>query len=306
MFRYVNEVFVVSNVENLTDTCTITLPRALFFEGKPLREHLKRGNEVVVELGYNDELNTVFRGFVKNLKTGTPLVVECEDRMFLLKQVIVKPRTYTKVSIRQLIEEYLPADIERSVLDFDLGEFVIQSETNLSKILEYITDTYMIRFFFKGGKFYAAMPHAQVLKEGESKKHVFDFQRNIISDNVQYQYRDDVNVTVVCKSIQSNNSVIEVREPQGGESEIRTFWFNNKTKTELQQLAKDRLKYYKYDGLHGHFEAFGVPFVQVSDSVKLIDRINGERNGKTYLVKAVKYGFGQKGYRQTIELSYQL
>lgn len=306
-FNYVNEVFIVTNVENLTDTCTITLPRALFYEGKPLRDHLKRGDEATVQLGYNDELNTVFRGFVKNLKTGTPLVVECEDNMFLLKKVIVKPKTYKKVSVRQLIDEYLPKEIERSVLDFDLGEFIISDETNLSKILEYIMDKYRVRFFFKNGKFYAAMPHAQVLKEGESKKHVFEFQKNIISDNVQYQYAEDVNMTIVYRSIQKDNSMIEVRVPQGGDSEIRTFWSDTpKTKAELQQLAKDRLKEFKYDGLTGYFEAFGVPFVQVSDRVKLIDRVNGERNGKTYLVKAVKYTFGMKGYRQNIELSYQL
>jgi hypothetical protein len=305
-FNYVSDVEIKSDVENLTDTCSITLPRALFFEGKPLREYLKRGDAVLIELGYNDDFNTVFRGFIKNLKMGTPLVVECEDNMFILKKVLIKPKTYSTLTMKQLIDEYLPKDIEREVLDFKLGNFIIQSETSLTKILEYITDTYKVRFFFRGGKFYAAMPHTQAFKEGVTTVHKFEFERNIISDNIDYQYKDDVNITIVCKSIQNDNSVIEVREPAGKEQEVRTYYFNNKSRDELKQLAKERIALYKYDGLKGSFTAFGIPFVQISDAVNLIDKRNEERNGKTYLVKGVKYSFGRNGYRQDIELSYKL
>ena len=305
--EYINNVDINSDVDNLTDTCSITIPRALFFEGKPLREHLKRGDNILVELGYNGDLNTVFIGFIKSLKMGTPLVVDCEDNMFLLKKVVVKPKTYSSVTIKQLINEYLPAEIEREVLDFKLGNFAIKSETNLSKILDYISDTYKVRFFFRAGKFYATMPHTQAFKEGVTKRHTFQFGQNIISDNIEYQYKDDVNITVVAKSIQANNSVIEVREPNTGkEQEVRTFYFNNKNKSELQQLAKERLAFYKYDGLKGSFTAFGIPFVQVSDAVKLMDTQNEERHNKSYLVKSVKYSFGMNGYRQQIELSYKL
>lgn len=305
-FNYVSDVEIKSDVENLTDTCSITLPRALFFEGKPLREYLKRGDAVLIELGYNDDFNPVFKGFIKNLKMRTPLVIECEDNMYLLKKVLVKPKAYPTLTMKQLIDEYLPEDIEREVLDFKLGNFIIQSETNLTKILEYITDTYKVRFFFRGGKFYAAMPHTQVLKEGVTSVHKFEFERNIISDNIDYQYKDDVNITVVCKSIQTDNSVIEVREPAGKEQEVRTYYFNNKSRDELKQLAKERIALYKYDGLKGSFTAFGIPFVQISDAVNLIDNRNEERNGKTYLVKGVKYSFGRNGYRQDIELSCKL
>lgn len=303
---YVSEVSIDSDVENLTDTCSITLPRALYFEGEPLRNHLKRGDAVKVELGYNDDLKTVFTGFIKSLKMNTPLVVECEDNMFVLKKVIVKPTHYAKVSIKKLLDDLLPEDIERSVLDFDLGEFTIKDETNLSKILEYIVSTYKIRFFFKQGKFYATMPHTQVFVEGDSTQHIFEFQKNIISDSINYQYKDDINVTIVAKSIQRDNKTIEVRVPEGGKSEIRTFYYNNRSKAELQKLATDMLKFYAYDGLNGSFDAFGIPFVQVSDFVKLFDSKNAERNGQIYLVKSVKYNFGQNGYRQTIELSYKL
>ena len=88
--EYINNVEVNTDVDNLTDTCSITIPLALFFEGKPLREHLKRGDKILVELGYNGDLNTVFIGFIKSLKMGTPLVVDCKDNMFLLKKVVVK------------------------------------------------------------------------------------------------------------------------------------------------------------------------------------------------------------------------
>ena len=60
------------------------------------------------------------------------------------------------------------------------------------------------------------------------------------------------------------------------------------------------------DHLQGSFTAFGLPFVQTGDFVKLYDDKNKERDNKTFLAKAVRYTFGMDGYRQIIELGIQV
>ena len=89
-FNFVHSIEIESSYENLTDTCKITLPRKLTFEGKKLFEGndpiFKRGDNIEVQIGYVPNITTVFVGYIKNVGTNVPTVLECEDEMYLLKQ----------------------------------------------------------------------------------------------------------------------------------------------------------------------------------------------------------------------------
>ncbi len=53
---------------------------------------LKRGDEVSVWLGYDDDLQLVFKGYILQKGFKAPLVIKCEDEMFQLKQTEAKKR----------------------------------------------------------------------------------------------------------------------------------------------------------------------------------------------------------------------
>lgn len=48
---------------------------------------VKRGDAVKVWLGYDDRNELAFAGYVKEVGFKTPVVLECEDEMFKLKQM---------------------------------------------------------------------------------------------------------------------------------------------------------------------------------------------------------------------------
>lgn len=303
----VNNVVINTDIETLTDTCVITFPRRVKVGKAQIRDYIKRGDAVEVWLGYDGSNQRVFKGYVRDVPSGTPLVIGCEDEMFALKKIKVATRHYDRLSLKDFINEYLPVSIERSVVDMNLGEFRISNEPSLAKVLDYIKQNYPVRFFFRDNKFYAVLPSTMVAADTGFTTTTFKFGWNIINDSLKYRVADDIDIVVKVKSIGKDNKKTEIQEPVNGTGSVRTYMLYNRTETEMRQYARERLKEVKTDGLDGTFEAFGIPFVRKADRVKFVDSENPERNGRTYLVKGVRRQFGvSSGYRQTIELGYQL
>lgn len=299
VFAGVVELSIESTWATLTDTCTITFPRKLSFEGKDIAKGvnplLKKGDKVKVELGYDGLNKLEFEGYINNIKAGTPLRIDCEDAAFLLKQ---QPQTisYRSVSLRKLLNDILPADVPFQATDQELGQLRIQNATP-AQILGKLAKSHHVKAFFKGGKLYAGLAYPQT---GTLTRHYFEFQRNIISDNLSYRRAEDIKVKVKAVSMQPDNTKLEV-EVGATDGEVRTFhYYNISSKSELKKLAEQEIDRLKIEGWKGDFLAFGQPFVQHGDGVKIVDK-KLDRRG-SFLVKKVVTTFGGRGFRRQIYL----
>lgn len=65
-FDKVAEVEITRDTDTLTDTCVLKLPKKVRWQNEE-RIPIKRGDEVTVWLGYDDELELAFRGFVTTI-----------------------------------------------------------------------------------------------------------------------------------------------------------------------------------------------------------------------------------------------
>lgn len=99
----IHEVSTRSSFKNLSDTAKIVIPRKLIGQlqgGVILNEPLisglnaiiQRGDKVTIELGYftsgDNGLRTIFEGYVTKLIPNVPVVVECQDMMFVVQDII--------------------------------------------------------------------------------------------------------------------------------------------------------------------------------------------------------------------------
>ena len=108
----VNEVQIKSSWKDLTSTAHVVLPKNVAVQNldgsqfnlidKPTyipvvgtTPVLLRGDQIKIELGYRyqnsnniwvEQYNTEFKGWVAKINPKTPLEIECEDNMYLLKQ----------------------------------------------------------------------------------------------------------------------------------------------------------------------------------------------------------------------------
>lgn len=322
VFDFLNDVSIESSYENLTETAKITIPRKLNFQGKPIAVGIssifKRGDKVKIELGYFPQLRTVFEGYISKIHPKTPIVMECEDNMFILKQTVVTyPKKYSlvtqgktgkklkkpkvisaNITLKELLDNIIPDEIEyKCLLDVNIGSFRASNAT-VTEVLDVLKNDYGFYSYFVNGILNVGLAS----DASDTNTIELKFENNIIDEaSLEYQREEDMRLKVKAVSLNSkDNSKIEV-EVGDEDGTLRTFHTQNATERALKEFAELKLKQWKYEGFSGSFETFGEPYIRHGDSVKLISDKLPEKNG-TYEVVSVNREFGMNGYRQTIEL----
>ncbi|MCF6184358.1 MAG: hypothetical protein L3J56_06975 [Bacteroidales bacterium] len=295
-FKYtgVVNVQIQHGIETLTDTCVLTFPRKVAWKDKKITDLIKRGNDLIVKLGYDDNNDKVFTGIIRDINADIPVTVNTDDLMFKLKKNSIKT-SFQKVSLKEILTQIIPEGITWKAADINLGKFRINNATP-AKVLAYLKSKYGIYSFFRNGILYSGLKYW-----GEyQKSHELSFTKDIVSDNLTYKKAEDIKYKVVAISIADDNGKTEITKGDD-DGEQRTFHYYNVDKKELERRAEQELEKLKYDGYRGTFITFCQSAIFHGDTVKLIDKRYPEREG-TYIVKSVVRNFGTRGNRQTIEL----
>ena len=360
-FNYVNEVEINSTWANLTDTAKVIFPKNLYYtdengkkitwsdkniiggSGEPL---IMRGDKIDISLGYiyldsnkgeTKDFQKEFSGFITKVNPRIPIEIECEDDMWLLKQIKAPNKTWlsSKYDLEKMLTEMLKGSEftavtgvkVRNSISTKIGNFITHNET-VAQVLDRLRKSAYLNSYIRNkelrcsGIVYYPEDQRDVYQGKERiRDFVFDFTKNIISDDLEYKRLDDINIQVKAISkleieAGSQNSAgrpkksisqIEVLVPEIvlGDCEKRTLHFYNLTKEELTERAKQQLNRLYYEGFKGNFETFGIPSVRHGDRISLVDKKLIDRAG-TYLCKGVVKTFGQNGYRQKIELDLRV
>lgn len=306
-FDYVTEVEVDTSIRNFTDTAKIIVPRKLSYKGQNITNFIKRNHEVTIDLGYNDGNQEVFKGYIKDVSTGTPIIIECENEAWKLKQIKLPAKHYPKLNIKDFVAEHMKA-YQCFVPSIELGEVRINTDVTLAQVFEYFMHNYPVNFYFREGKFYGILPTTMTANDEEIKTVKFRIGYNTISDNLTYTLKEDINLQIVAKAITKDNKKLEWKEPKDlTDAEIRTFLVPGATSvSDCKKFAIDMLSKYRVDKMTGDLTAFGLPYVRKGDVTHLLDDDNKEQNNKKFWNEAVNYTFGQAGLRQKITLGGQL
>ena len=100
----VTAVEIVRDTEKLTAEAKITIPKRLKWNGAT-EVPVRRGDRVRISLGYNNNLQLAFVGYVRDIRFKTPVVITCEDDMFQLKQMPAQKKAYRSVSLETLLKD---------------------------------------------------------------------------------------------------------------------------------------------------------------------------------------------------------
>jgi len=315
-FTFVNEIEIVNNYEDLTDTCTITIPRNIKLDNKDLvigeQSVFKIGDKVTIDLGYDDNNVSCFIGYITNLSLNLPLVITCEDSMYLLKKKnLSKTYTYKSANLKTVLSDIIPSTITYNT-NFDiseLGELRIASTETPASVLAYLRKHFKVYSYFIGETL-------EIFVGGEFKvqnriDHDFKFEDNIIDNDLKYQKKGDLNIKI--KATCDYDEVVDGKRKtkhrsawfpsEFAEGSVKNFhYLGNISASELEKKAENEYNNFSYDGYTGGFTTFGAPYVKATDGVRLQSDKLPERNNGKYLVKKVVRNFGVNGYRQKIEL----
>lgn len=288
---------IVRDSEALTTICKLTLPRKVKWKGETSNP-IKRGDAVTVWLGYDDNLQLAFKGFVLRKGFKAPIEIYCEDDMFMLKQTACVKKAYRNVDIQTLLKDQnLPYEI-KVLGEQNIGQYRINFET-VAELLAHLKEN-NIRTFFRLEDGKPVLYCGVLFDHGKEMRQVFSTGVNLISDSsLDEQKAEDVKIKLKVVSLQPDNKKkikVELGDPDG---EKRTLHCYGKSEDEAKAWGEQELERLKRDGLTGSFQTFGHLLLDCLDIVGI--KIDGERKGK-YQVQKNTITFGSSGFRQDITL----
>ena len=373
-FNFANEIEVNSSWKNLTDTAKIKFPKNVFIkyaDGSKRKLSLKdrpqfingrqsnndnpfvlRGDKIEIQASYiyidrnGKEIlpdpDVIFTGYITKVINKMPIELVCEDNMYTLKQIFLDKMSWAAADISDVITYILKGtnfSFTTGGATMTLGNFRIENQTP-AEVLEYLRKTFHVESFFRGDVLHCS-PFVYYPDTNNNPPHLLQFQKNIISDEMQYTRADDVKIGVKAYSIskqelstqtfdgrmknkatrleifatKDNKGNVFYKDLTGGVqggidegsfgSVVTLFYADGNTLDGLKQFAKARLNRLYYEGFRGTFTTFGLPFIEHGDQVQFQDNVLPERNG-TYFVKSVTRTFGMGGYRQKVEIDLRI
>ena len=325
-FKGVNEINITSSLYDLCDKATIKLPGLEEQIGKDIQI----GDRVEIYLGYNGEENLEFSGYVDQVSPDIPLTVTCEDEMWWLKRVPITKdiadlinKASCKVEVlantegenSNLLSSFLKPIQSLNVIpgvnlfipDLDIGNFRAEVGS-LAKLLQKIKDTYSLAIYFRQKNLYVGFPYT--LETFETPI-IYDLQRNVVSSDITDKTLDEIKLRLDLVSLPNTGKEEPKIVSKGDPSDVlvTVHVSNVKNPTSLDLLATEMLAKLKYNRYFSSITTFGIPFIQHSQKVKIIDDNYKERRGttgrreETYFVSDVQTNVSKNGgFRRQVTL----
>lgn len=289
-FTFFNEVVIEKSRRTLTNTASISLARKILILNGDINDIIKRGSEVEIWLGYDGNLVKEFTGYVTNVGAKTPVVIDCQDKMWNLKQNSFT-HTWKKVKVSEIIK-YVYSGVTQ-IVDLEIGGFVLKQESTaqaLDKLRKYGLQCYfnndVLVIDFAGA----------LHKTG--KELIYDFNRNIVDNNLDYKRKEDARIKVIGVSKIRKGGTVQIVAGDA-DGEVHTLHYTNMDKTQLQKIVTAEIDKLKYDGYKGDYTTFGLPYIEPGDTAILLDQEYPEHQG-SYLIEAVKTTFNTSGFRRNL------
>ncbi len=292
------ECEIISSVDNLADTATIVLPEAVMNEPLNFENKIARGTEVLIQLGYDGNLEDEFVGYIQDITNNdSSLKILCEDALFLFRvgvpDVELKPTSLTKIA------QYLIDNINSSFTlncDYDVNyeKFTIHQATGYD-VLKKIQDETKANIYFDTKNKVLHIHPPYVEKGGEV---FYSMQKNIENSSLEFKNKLDTKVEVTIESTDINGNVNQVVSGTTGGDKV-TIKVGSMDTASMKKIADNEVLKQSAAGYEGSFDTWLIPFCKPTFSARIKDEDYPEKTAY-YYVKSVTTTLIEAGGVRTI------
>lgn len=330
---YCSEIEIEHSIKDPVSIARIVLPRNLQYKGRRLTgtndSYFSVGDYVQIGLGYEGVLGGgtaaqmrkwVFTGYISKVLPKAPIELVCMNDLWALMRKSAVSKTLENYDFSDILKFYTQGtefenitEIVPKGFDFVIDKFTVKQGATFFSVLKQLTEDYGLEMLFRPfdnatgqsdrlfiGQIYLGQLH----KRTPSPTVITN--AHFIADNLQYQKEEDVLLRV--RGLSYNEATSKRIEEYGGDEvgDLRTLYFLNLTREELQAAIQRQVQRLKYTGYSGTFTCFGEPYVRPADALNLKDTFQMKPEG-LYLIKSVRHRFGDGiGWKQEIELDRKL
>lgn len=301
--KTLTEVKIATSVLNLSDTATITMPGQYLNTWRKIEDKVHVGDAVTIKLGYDNDLETEFTGYLKRIsRDNNSLVLECEDALWLTNKAVAD-KEYKTVTLKALLTEILAqVDPEMTVecdYDFTYEKMVVFKGTALD-VLKKVHDDTKANIWFEGKTLHV---HPVYQTQAGDKPVIYDTEVNVQSNELKWKDATDKKVMVEVKYIASDGTLSTKQYGVSGGEKV-TRYVDANSEDDLKRAAENEYNLWNYSGYEGSLTGWLVPAVKAGGSVRLRDRKRPEEG--VYYVTGVEIEFGRNGARRKVALGRKL
>lgn len=298
-----DSVSIHKSVELLADTAEITLPAAQFNIALDVESQIKRGDEVVVKIGYEESgLIEEFRGWLQRISTdGGNIKLYCEDDLFTFRKELPN-EAFKKIPLSELLQKVVKGigkDYEIACsYSWTYAKFVIQDATGYD-VLKKVQEECGADIYLKDGVLHVHPPGEVVGKE-----RLYDFTLNIEEADLTYRRAEDKKVRVVVKAIMPDGKVKEIETGSTGGEKVEVKCHASDTAS-MKARGEAEVRRRSFDGYDGSITTWLIPECVPGDTATLHDEDYPYKDG-TYFVRSVTTDFSSAGGVRKVELGFRL
>lgn len=308
----VNEVVIKHSLFNLSSTAIIKLPLStiLKYTGEQDRyteelKKIKKNDKVVIHLGYNNELEKEFTGYVKRFNYSTPGSIECENKYLKIRANSKGYKNEQKqVKLKDLLETVFPEVEIAHCADLTIKNISKEENTPGEEFLRKLKKDYNLCIFFDlDEKLHIGQPTNLGL-EKDIIKYKLGFNA-IKNDELKYEYMDDKAVKVKATCYLKDGEQLTAEAGEGGGEEKAIYVYDVEDKTQLEALAKAELQRYKAEGFRGKLTAFLQPYAFPGMIADIDDPIYTGKKGR-FLIEDIQTTYSKSGGRRQIGIGIKM
>lgn len=303
--KTMESVDIKRSVELLSDTAAVVIPATVFNYAINIEDKLKVGDAVEIRLGYNDDLQTEFKGYLKAIRTdGGSLTLECEDGIYLFRKSL-KDEELKNVNVSAILQKVCSQVGGFQVscdYDFSYDKFVISNATGYD-VLKKIQDEASPNIYLKDNTLHVHPQYAEIFGDMQ----YYDFSKNIEREGTDLKYKsaDDRKLLVVVESKDATGKTISVEKGTTGGDRMTIKMSGVTSRASLEAKAQQVLEQKVYTGYEGSFHAWLLPYVDAGYKVKITDPDYEYKDG-TYYVVSVETAFSRNGGVRKITLGKKI
>lgn len=304
------KVNIETSQELLSDSCIITLPSMVAGRAIRVEDKIKKGDPVTVKLGYNGELKTEFKGYLKAIYPESPMRLECEDSAYLFRKV-VKSKILRNVSIKEILEYVLSevnpqlsqpfglvSDLSNNSYKWDA--FTIHNATGF-EVLDKLRQESGLMIYVRDNKLHYHLAYTEITGQV-----IYDFAENIeVTSNLKYVSGQDLKTRVIVVGRTAKGTKVEGEAGESGGDVITLQRPTVSDKTTLENIAREELKKLSYDGFRGNIDSWLVPYCTTGHSCLIRDKEYPLREGRYYAV-GTQVEFSQNGGFRSVAIGARL
>jgi hypothetical protein len=300
----VAEAEVVASVDNLVDTAVIVLPETVINDPLRLENKIKRGSEVLIQFGYDGDLKTEFKGWVREvISNDSSLKIYCEDDIFLFRKSVrdaeLKSASLQKV-LQYVVDQIDPEFEINCTYEVNYEKFTIYNATGYDVLKKLQEETnFNIDFNRKEKKLNIYPPYIE--SEG---KVFYSMQKNISGSSLEFKNKDDFNLEVTVESTDVSGKVTKIERGTTGGDKV-SIKVGSMDKPSMEKIAEAALTRRAKPSYEGTFEAWLIPFVKPAMSAQIKDEDYPDKTA-FYYVASVRTAISSNGGTRTITPTLKL